>query len=313
MDISALGPRSGHVVARVLEDHPNFRVVSLTGNALGDEGASLFSEVLMVHRGLISLDLSSNGIGDIGAACVFKAMRQNKTLTHLRIGSATNVFRNSLGARAAGELFEMLQDNCVLSSLDLAMAEIGLCSPMIRGITRLLMYRDVRVAFCEGRGFIRTMESLFSRGLIEKLLDTDLSEFEELFGHDTSHGVGQEALDKADILFRVYHDALAELLCAVLLRDTKDRAFEFIRHVMRKTHFTGDRGSGKIGAWQLAYNMEAVMSQACLRYPHLITKVPASCCFMAQEGSGHLTIMEGVSQCMYICMTLIRFSQQPLI
>lgn len=28
-------------------------------------------------------------------------------------------------------------------------------------------------------------------------------------------------------------------------------------------------------------DMEAVMSQACLRYPHLITKVTASCCSMA--------------------------------
>jgi Ran GTPase-activating protein (RanGAP) involved in mRNA processing and transport len=69
--------------------------------------------------------VSSNYLRDEGATAIFRALQQNRSVVHLKIGSSTGLARNYLGRQAVVEIRAMLASNEVLSSLDLSMSEIS--------------------------------------------------------------------------------------------------------------------------------------------------------------------------------------------
>lgn len=133
----SLGPLSAAVVAEIVFDHPDFRVLSLTGNNIGDNGAYEIANLINQTETLISINLSSNSIGDSGASEIFKSLLDNKTLVNLSIGSVSGVSRNYLGINSLTQLSKMLLRNKVLSDLDLSMTEItaDTIEPMIVGLS----------------------------------------------------------------------------------------------------------------------------------------------------------------------------------
>ena len=144
MSHCTLGPLAAKQVAQIVTEHPNFRILNLTGNVIKDQGALYIAELIENNSTIISLDVSSNAIGDAGAANIFKALRNNRIVTHLDISSTSGVSRNNFGATAIGEMGLMLASNKVLSELNIAMTEIS-CDDMGPLGTGLLANRTLNV------------------------------------------------------------------------------------------------------------------------------------------------------------------------
>ena len=124
MEGIGLGPKACNVAVQVFYRHPNLKVLNLSTNSLKNDGALCIADLIFASSDLISVDISSNSIGDVGLSAIFQAMRTNRSIYHLHVGSNTGVSRNSVGNKAVEQLSLMLAENKVLSELNLCMSEL---------------------------------------------------------------------------------------------------------------------------------------------------------------------------------------------
>ena len=221
MSQCTIGPLAAKQVAKIITEHPNFRIINLTGNVIKDQGAIYIAELLKTNSTVISLDVSSNAIGDLGAAHIFKALRNNNIVTHLDISSASGVSRNCLGPTSMAEMGRMLATNKVLSELNIAMTEISCdgMAPLGAGLAanKTLNVLNLSNNNVRSKGAILVMASLASSTSIRKLhfcnnhLKDDISpHFESFFGKNGT----LEALDLSG-------NSLTRKFCASLVAPFK--------------------------------------------------------------------------------------------
>jgi Ran GTPase-activating protein (RanGAP) involved in mRNA processing and transport len=145
MQSCALGQGAACRAVLLIAQKPIIRVIDLSGNQIGNHGAMYFADLLMHAPHIISLNLASNSITDQGIEAVFYALCQNTSLVSLDIGSTSAVGRNSFGPRSCRVLARMLQQNVVLSTLNISMAEIT---------------TDSILTICDGIAHNRTLHEL---------------------------------------------------------------------------------------------------------------------------------------------------------
>jgi hypothetical protein len=82
LNVNNLRPEPHYMplVRCLLDNSPNLKVLSLSGNNIGVDGALALAEVLKVNKSLIHLDVRRNKIGVVGATALFKALDLNTTL-----------------------------------------------------------------------------------------------------------------------------------------------------------------------------------------------------------------------------------------
>lgn len=124
MEASGIGPLAMEVLGEVVSRHPNIRVLKLSGNPLGDDGAFAVADLLERSKKVISVDISSCAMEDAGLRSLFRSLRNNTSVIDLHVGSHIGMHRNSIGSSSATALGSMLNENKVLSELDLSMVEL---------------------------------------------------------------------------------------------------------------------------------------------------------------------------------------------
>ena len=138
MENSSLGPEAAEVLTRLVMIHRNFKILCFSGNSFGNNGALFFAELIQNTKTIVSVDLSSNLFTDTGMQAILKAMCENHSIVDLYLGSVSGLYRNKIGKNGILELAKLLENNRILSSLDLSMAEIRAdnIQPMAKGLSR---------------------------------------------------------------------------------------------------------------------------------------------------------------------------------
>lgn len=100
-------------------------ILNLSFNNLGNESIDIISNSLSKSSSLLSLDLSSNNIQSEGASNLFKSLLNSSTITHLNISNNGETQKNHIGIKGAISLKYLLENNCILSILNIADNLIG--------------------------------------------------------------------------------------------------------------------------------------------------------------------------------------------
>ena len=93
--------------------------LDLSNNFLGDTGSRIIAKAVKKSLSLVSLDLSSNCILAPAMAYLFRKLKQNYSLTDLRVKTINGINDNNVTNEALNALQEYLEDNYMTSILDL--------------------------------------------------------------------------------------------------------------------------------------------------------------------------------------------------
>ncbi|OHS93337.1 hypothetical protein TRFO_40391 [Tritrichomonas foetus] len=138
---------------------------------MGNEGAFCFADLIYNTFCVVGIDLSSNHMTDEGVKTIFTALRTNRSVTYLNIGSKTSVGRNSIGTESIKEISEVLKENKVISELNFSMTELnsinikGLCPGLLAN--RTLTHLNLSNNNLKSKGTIAILKSLDHSSLIE--------------------------------------------------------------------------------------------------------------------------------------------------
>ena len=144
MNEAGLGPESANVIGQILaskvpievedsfdgegrtvvEMH-TFAHLDLGKNNLGNTGMANLLKNVMRCDSLVSLDLGSNDIMLDGASHLFRTLKRHASLSVLTIANHDRLHRNRIGINACADLRDYLDENRVISSLNIADNRIG--------------------------------------------------------------------------------------------------------------------------------------------------------------------------------------------
>ena len=143
MNEAGLGPESANVIGQILaskvpievedsfdgekstvEMH-SFAHLDLGKNNLGNTGMANLLKNVMRCDSLVSLDLGSNDIMLDGASHLFRTLKRHASLSVLTIANHDRLHRNRIGINACADLRDYLDENRVISSLNIADNRIG--------------------------------------------------------------------------------------------------------------------------------------------------------------------------------------------
>lgn len=122
---AGLGLKSAETIGKLLKNNPNFAFFDFSKNNLKDEGTLLLMKHLKKSFSLVHLDLSSNEISAEGCELILMELVRHPSLVSLNICSHEGMHRNRVGVFGSKVLAMMIQENCVLSYLNLAGTGLG--------------------------------------------------------------------------------------------------------------------------------------------------------------------------------------------
>eukprot|EP00347_Sterkiella_histriomuscorum_P001530 403371680 len=121
----SLGIQMCKVLSDIVLKSDRIVEINLSRNKVGDEGAKIFAELLIKTNRLVKLDLSSNEISRNGAKIISEALVLNNSLYHLSFFSYEGLHSNFIGEEGSKSLAKMLQQNKILSMLDVGGNKLG--------------------------------------------------------------------------------------------------------------------------------------------------------------------------------------------
>lgn len=122
---SGLGLSSAKTLGNLLKNNPNFAFFDFSKNNLKDEGSLLLLKNLKKSISLVHLDLSSNEISAEGSESILLEIVNHPSLVSLNLSSHEGMHRNRVGLVGSRVLALILQENSVLSFLNLAGTGLG--------------------------------------------------------------------------------------------------------------------------------------------------------------------------------------------
>jgi Ran GTPase-activating protein (RanGAP) involved in mRNA processing and transport len=125
-----LGINSLRAICNVLESDTNITHLDLSGNTFGEEAGEHFERLLAVNRSLIVLRLQSVNIG-AGIEPVARALRTNSTLTAIDLSGIPGITRNTIWGNSVDSIVKMIEENKVLSNLNMANCGLQRSSPIV--------------------------------------------------------------------------------------------------------------------------------------------------------------------------------------
>ena len=138
MNELGLGPEAATLLGQILsmkvpvkrEDNGEvelhtFAHIDLGKNNLGNVGLANLLRGIMRSDTIVSLDIGSNDILIEGASLLFRSLKSHTSLSCLTIANHDRLHRNRIGVAACHELRDLLAQNKVISSLNIADNQIG--------------------------------------------------------------------------------------------------------------------------------------------------------------------------------------------
>lgn len=120
-----LGPHSAETIGKILSKNSSFSKLNLPKNLLGDEGAMNLAKNLKKNKSLIHVDLSSNAIKADGGNFFLKSFKDHESLISIDISSHEGLNKNRLGPFGIAPIRELLQENTILTMLNLCDTLLG--------------------------------------------------------------------------------------------------------------------------------------------------------------------------------------------
>jgi len=122
---SNLGPEAAKIISEMIQTHLSLAQIDIRKNAIGDRGIREIGKALSRTQHIVHLDVSSNDIGQEGAKAFFCHLSKNRSITSVDMSSHEGLHRNRLGSGGAQPLHKLLQENDVLTFLNLSGTSLG--------------------------------------------------------------------------------------------------------------------------------------------------------------------------------------------
>ena len=169
-----LGPTSTKKLMELIYDKQQYFLLDLSLNRLNDEGANYIAQYLQSDPEIIYVDLRSNAIGIKGCTDIFTGLLNNCHVTCLDISAIDGIDRNRLGSQGAKALARVLQENQVISHLNVSMSGLTAdgCKYIGDSLTKnkSLIYLDLSANRFGSTGAISLFTKENSFGSIESLI-----------------------------------------------------------------------------------------------------------------------------------------------
>lgn len=169
-----LGPLSAQNLMGLLPYKRPFYLLDLSLNRLSDQGAYYLADYLSFDPLIIQLDLRSNNIGIDGCCQIFDGLLHNSHLTSLDLSAIDGIDRNRIGTPGSQALANLLVNNGVISTLNVAMC--GLTAEGCKYIGQALpnntslMYLDISSNRFGSAGAISMFSQAGAFGQLESLI-----------------------------------------------------------------------------------------------------------------------------------------------
>nr|XP_054751286.1 uncharacterized protein LOC129257075 isoform X1 [Lytechinus pictus] len=126
-----MGPQAFRVIMMALSANTSIKSAVLSNNKTDTDTAESIGVMVMTNQTLKSLDLSSNQLGkDYLSRCIGPALKTNTSLTTLNMSSC--------GATDLSALMEGLQENTILSSLDVSHNQLSNSNSFVTSLSVIL-------------------------------------------------------------------------------------------------------------------------------------------------------------------------------
>eukprot|EP00826_Nyctotherus_ovalis_P003345 TRINITY_DN10679_c0_g1_i4.p1 TRINITY_DN10679_c0_g1~~TRINITY_DN10679_c0_g1_i4.p1 ORF type:complete len:188 (-),score=19.01 TRINITY_DN10679_c0_g1_i4:247-810(-) len=113
------------MLGAILRNNYQFTLLDLSENCIGLEGITKLCESFLYNRSLISLNFSGNCLNSDCATILFETLKSHSTITEINISNNEKLHKNRIGPKGCTALAKLLQNNQILTMLNIAGNAIG--------------------------------------------------------------------------------------------------------------------------------------------------------------------------------------------